>query len=135
MRATPFLYFSILLLFCLPAKALAQAVEPIAAYNLHVTPTVCVTPAADQRCEQSIRIEWQGLPTTRSACVYLDNRLLQCWESETKVHGNWEGNITWPENGTVSLTDESGAVVAEVLISVQSLKPRRRTDNRWSNPT
>lgn len=114
--------------------------EPCAAFCLTVTPTVCVTAEANQRCQQPLRIEWQGLPTTQNPCAYINNELLYCWTEQTisysteqpGSHGEWEGIITWPEEGTVSLTDESGTIVAEVPLSTQSLKPRRAVQH-WSS--
>lgn len=126
----------------LPYSAQAEPAvlaEPCAAFCLTVTPSVCVTTTANQRCQQPIRIEWYGLPSINSPCAYIDSELLYCWDEADisysaalqRAYGAWEGMVTWPEEGTVSLTDESGAIVAEVPLSTQSLKPRR-AGQRWS---
>ncbi|RTE86741.1 MULTISPECIES: DUF3019 domain-containing protein [Gammaproteobacteria] len=96
---------------------------------LEVFPTVCVTVEAEAICEQPLLIRWQSSVLQRP-CIYQDNQLLQCWENAEA--GEWSGIIEWPERGSISLTDESGAIIHEVSIAVHSLKPRRRLGSPWS---
>jgi len=100
-----------------------------APYCVEVLPSVCVTQAAELECEQPLFVRWQSR-FLRRPCLYQDNTLLHCWDGARK--GEWGGEINWPKQGTISLTDESGAIVAEVEIAVQSLKPRRRLGSPWS---
>lgn len=99
------------------------------AYCLEVFPTVCVTVESDAICEQPILIRWQSTEIQRP-CLYQDNQLLQCWEGAEA--GEWRGVIEWPQRGSISLTDESGAIIQEVDIAVHSLRPRRRLGSPWS---
>ena len=121
-----------------PVEANPVSAEACTSYCLTVTPIICVTAEANASCEQRMHIHWQGLQTTQSACAYLENALLKCWDAPkitaNKTSGSWQGLVTWPEEGTVSLTDHSGAIVAEVAISTQSLRPRR-TGKMRSTPT
>ncbi|RUO43754.1 hypothetical protein CWE15_00690 [Aliidiomarina taiwanensis] len=123
------------LLFAWPAQANPTTeLTSCASYCLSVTPIVCVTTEASERCEQDMHIQWQAPLRTQSACVYVENTLLQCWDvpktTANKTTGSWQGPVVWPEEGTVSLTDQSGAIVAEVRISTQSLRPRRTSKTR-----
>lgn len=124
------------LLLAWPTQAHSSLEEQIAcaSYCLSVTPIICVTAEANERCEQDMSIQWQGPSSTQSACVYVENTLLQCWDAPkvtaNNTSGTWQGAVVWPEEGTVSLTDESGAIVAEVNISSQSLRPRRTSKTR-----
>ncbi|WP_113906649.1 DUF3019 domain-containing protein [Aliidiomarina celeris] len=121
----------VLLLGLFASTVLANEDEPLCdnPFCLRIVPTVCVTQTPKDKCEQELTLWWQAERQIQ-ACAYVNNRLLQCWQPQSRAQ--WQGEIDWPSEGTISITDESGAIVAEAFISVQSLQPRRRLGSPWS---
>jgi hypothetical protein len=94
-----------------------------------VSPQICVTEQHNQLCEARLQLSWQS-PTPVSACLYLAEQKLHCWQSS--FSGQWQQQLSW-QNTDLSLRDVDDSVLLQTPLQVQSRKPaRRRLNSPWS---
>ena len=67
---------------------------------LTLWPTTCVTLQEGRQCHAQVQIQWQ-LEQTAAVCLYLDEKLLQCWAEASA--GEWQWSFADTRTRSLSL--------------------------------
>jgi hypothetical protein len=120
-----------LLVVALPTLAFASEAATV---QLNVKPKICTLAAGDDRCETTVRANWQS-SRDESLCLVIVGRpeIKRCWEQYSE--GNYRVELAFDQDLIVQLKDpQLEKVLASTAITIirEALQLRRKRRQPWN---